>query len=95
MSVLVYAESWKGSFRKSTYEVTSYAKELAKKIESDLIAISFGEVSQEELSKLAKYGVNKVVSYNNINKGDNQIASKLIASEAQQSEYIVFSNTYT
>ncbi len=95
MSVLVYAESWKGSFRKSTYEVTSYAKELAKKIESDLIAISFGEVSQEELSKLAKYGVNRVVSYNNINKGDNQIASKLIASEAQQSEYIVFSNTYT
>jgi hypothetical protein len=27
MSVLVYAESWKGSFRKSTYEVTTYAKE--------------------------------------------------------------------
>ena len=46
MSVLVYAESWNGSFRKSTYEVISYAKELAKKTEGDLIAISFGDVSR-------------------------------------------------
>ena len=56
MSVLVYAESWNGSFRKSTYEVTSYAKELANKTESDLIAISFGDVSKEELLTLSKYG---------------------------------------
>ncbi len=95
MSVLVYAESWNGSFRKSTYEVISYAKELAKKTEGDLVAISFGDVSKEELLTLSKYGANRIVSYNNINKGDNQIASKLIADEAKESAYIIFSNTYT
>jgi len=95
MSVLVYAESWNGSFRKSTYEVISYAKELAKKTEGDLTAISFGDVSKEELLTLSKYGANRIVSYNNINKGDNQIASKLIADEAKESAFIIFSNTYT
>ena len=46
MSVLVYAENWSGSFRKSTYEVVSYAKEVAKKIETDLTVVSFGDVSK-------------------------------------------------
>ena len=44
---------------------------------------------------MSKYGANRIVSYNNINKGDNQIASKLIADEAKESAYIIFSNTYT
>ena len=39
MSVLVYAENWSGSFRKSTYEVVSYAKEIAIKIETELLKI--------------------------------------------------------
>ena len=30
MSVLVYTESWSGSFRKSTFEAVSYASETAK-----------------------------------------------------------------
>ena len=95
MSVLVYAENWSGSFRKSTYEVVSYAKEVAKKIETDLTVVSFGDVSKEELSKLSKYGANRIVSYNNINKADNQIASKLIVDEAKEATFIIFSNTYT
>ena len=38
MSVLVYTESWEGSFRKSTYEAVSYASETAKILETDVIA---------------------------------------------------------
>ena len=95
MSVLVYAENWSGSFRKSTYEVVSYAKEIAIKIETELTVVSFGNVSKEELLKLSKYGANRIVSFNNINKGDNQIASKLIADEAKEAAFIIFSNTYT
>ena len=33
MSILVYAESWEGRFRKSTYEAASYANELANDLE--------------------------------------------------------------
>jgi electron transfer flavoprotein alpha subunit len=42
MSVLIYAESWDGSFRKSTFEAISYANEVSKLLDTDLVAISFG-----------------------------------------------------
>ena len=32
MSVLVFAENWDGKFKKLTYELVSYANELAKQI---------------------------------------------------------------
>ena len=55
MPVIVYAESWKGLFRKSTFEAVSYANETAKLLGTDVIAISLGDVSNEELSKLDLY----------------------------------------
>ena len=62
MSVLVYTESWKGNFRKSTFEAVSYASETAKLLGTDVVALSFGEVTDDELSKLGNYGANKVLS---------------------------------
>ena len=79
MSVLVYTESWDGNFRKSTFEAASYACETAKILGTEVIAISLGEVSNDELNKLGNYGVNKVVSFNAIDKGDSQSATKAIA----------------
>ena len=52
MSVLIYAESWEGSFRKSTFEAISYANEVSKLLDTDLVAISFGNESKQELEKL-------------------------------------------
>ena len=49
MSVLVYTENWDGMFRKSTFEASSYASETAKLLETEVIAISLGEVSNDEL----------------------------------------------
>ena len=40
MAVLVYAESWNGSFKKATFEAVSYAAQLANKIGTDAIAIT-------------------------------------------------------
>ena len=55
MSVLVYTESWKGNFRKSSYEAVSYASETAKLLGTEVIALSFGDVSDDELKKLGKF----------------------------------------
>jgi electron transfer flavoprotein alpha subunit len=95
MSILVYTESWDGSFRKSTFEAASYASETAKILETEVIAISLGEVSNDELNKLGNYGVNKVVSYSSIDKGDSQSATKAIAKIANNSSVLIFSNTNT
>ena len=95
MSVLVYTESWGGSFRKSTYEAVSYASETARLLGTDVVAIAFGNESDVELSKLADYGANKVLSATEIEKGDSKVAAHLIAANASEANIIVFANTYT
>ena len=95
MSVLVYTESWDGSFRKSTFEAASYASETAKILGTDVIGISLGEVSNDELNKLGNYGVNKVVSFSAIEKGDSQSATNVIAKTAINCSILIFSNTNT
>ena len=95
MSVLVYTENWKGTFRKSTFEAVSYANETAKLLATDVIALSFGEVSDDELSKLGNYGANKVLSASGINKGDSQATSNFFAENATDANIIIFANTYT
>jgi len=95
MSVLVYTESWAGSFRKSTFEAVSYASETAKVLGTEVVAVSLENVSDEELNKLSNYGVSKVISVENINKGDSQASSKIISDLSSDSNVVVFSNTHT
>ena len=68
MSVLVYAESWGGNFRKSTFEAVSYASETAKMLSTNVVAVSLEDVSDKELLKLGSYGASKVVSIPSLNK---------------------------
>jgi len=95
MSVLVYTENWEGNFRKSTFEAVSYASETAKLLGTDVIAISLGEVSNDELNKLGNYGATKIISCSGIEKGDSQAATNAIADLANNARVLVFSNTYT
>ena len=95
MSVLVYTESWEGSFRKSTYEAVSYASETAKILETDVIALSFGNISNDELAKLGNYGANKILTTNGIEKGDSQAATDFFAANSADASIIIFSSTYT
>ena len=95
MSILVYAESWKGNFRKSTFETVSYANETAKLLGTGVVVISLGEVSNDELSKLGNYGATKVFSYSSVNKGDSQAAVAVIANLSADATVFVFSNTYS
>ena len=95
MSVLVYTESWNGTFRKSSFETVSYASETAKALGTDVVAVSLEDVSDDELYKLGNYGATKVVSVPNINKGDSQSAAKVFSDLSSDSSVIIFSNTYT
>ena len=95
MSILVYAESWNGKFRKSTFEAVSYAYDTAKMLDKKLTTLSLGDISNDELNKLGKYGSSKIINYNNINKSDGQAVSNIISNMAKEVEVIIFSNTYT
>ncbi|MCP9198546.1 electron transfer flavoprotein subunit alpha/FixB family protein [Gramella sp. GC03-9] len=62
MSVLAYIESEEGKFKKASYEVASYAREVANMMGTDLTAVTF---NAEDVSELGKYGVNKVLKISN------------------------------
>lgn len=95
MSVLVYTESWEGSFRKSTYEAVSFASETAKLLETDVVAIACGNEIDDELNKLAKFGADKILAAGNIEKSDSKSASDLIAKNHSDANIIIFASTYT
>ena len=95
MSILVYAESWEGKFKKSTFEAASYANQLAKDLNTDTIAVSLGNIDESELLKLGEYGVSKIFSYSNITKSDNKNSSIALANHAKESKAIIFSNTFS
>ena len=94
MSIIVYAESWEGKFRKSTYEAVSYAKHMSEILQQEVKSISVGDISEEELKKLGIYGSSSVESYPNISKSDGKSVAEIIKEHAQDSKFIVFSNTF-
>ena len=65
MSVLVYIENTEGKFKKSTFETCSFAAEIAAKMNLPLFAISIGKVSDDELQRVSKYGVTKILNDGN------------------------------
>jgi len=51
MSVLVYTENCDGKFKKLTFELVSYASEIAKMLNTGLTAVSIGKTDNSELAK--------------------------------------------
>jgi electron transfer flavoprotein alpha subunit len=99
MSVLVYAEHAGGKFKKSTFEVLSYGNEIAKLTGSNLSVISIGDVSESELSSLAKFGVQKIINVSNdkLKTFVNQAYASVIAEAAKSEEakVVVMSSSFT
>ena len=62
MSILIYAESSEGKFKKVAFELASYAKKIAASLNTTVTAIT---INAEDISELAKYGVDKVLKVNN------------------------------
>ena len=65
MSVLVYVENTEGKFKKSNFELVSFAAAVAQKIGSTVTAVSIGNVADDELSKLGNYGASKILKVTN------------------------------
>lgn len=62
MSVLVYTESDKGTFKKTALEVASYAKAVANQLGTTVTAVA---INASDTSTLGNYGVDKVLNVNN------------------------------
>ncbi len=62
MSVLVFADSSEGKFKKTAFEVVSYGKKVAEQMGSNLIALTINANNTEELYT---YGAEKVITVSN------------------------------
>jgi len=85
MSVLVYTENWDGKFKKISFELVSYAASIANQLNLSVAALSLGPVDSGELSKLASYGVSRILNNpdERFNTLDNQAIAKAVAAAAE------------
>lgn len=99
MSIIIFAESIDGNFKKSTYEAVAYGSKLAQHTSTNCVAVSIGNVDDAKVAELAKYGAEKIVTI----KGD-QVATfipeayaKAMATvaAAENASVVVISNTYS
>ncbi|MDQ1152034.1 electron transfer flavoprotein subunit alpha/FixB family protein [Sphingobacterium zeae] len=99
MSILVYVENTDGKFKKSAFEVVSYAKSIADNIQTDVVAISIGNVAEDELAALGKYGASKVLNVNQEQLASfvNQAYASIIAEAVKStgSKLLVLSNSFS
>lgn len=99
MSVLVYIENAEGKFKKSGFEVLSYAKAIATQLGTTLTAISIGNVADEDLKTLGNYGANNILTVNhqNLKSFVNQAYAAIIAQAAKtlDANVVVLSNSFS
>lgn len=62
MSILLYAESAEGKFKKVAFELASYAKKVAESLGTTVTAVT---INAGDVSELSKYGVDKVLKVTN------------------------------
>jgi len=99
MSVLVYTENWDGKFKKLSFELVSYAKGVARMLNTSLTALSIGKVDENELKKLGNYGADKIINVNNelLVTLDSQAYTSVISeiSGKENATVIIISNNNT
>ena len=61
MSVLVYAESSNGAYKKAAKEAVYYGSKVATSMGTDLSVVTFGETNEGAIAELGQYGASKVL----------------------------------
>ena len=67
MAILIYAESENGKYKKDSFEIASYAKVVADKLNTSVTAIS---INADNPNELGDYGVSKVLNISSDNLKD-------------------------
>ena len=83
MSILIYAESAEGKFKKVAFELASYGKKVAASLGTTVTAVT---INAGDASELSKYGVDKVlkVSSDKLSKFTAKAYADVIKQAAQK-----------
>ncbi len=83
MSVLVYAESSEGKFKKVALEVTSYGKKVAEQLGTNVVVLT---INAGDTSELSNYGAAKILTVNNSAENSNAKITANIIKQAAEKE---------
>ncbi|WP_456421727.1 electron transfer flavoprotein subunit alpha/FixB family protein [Lutibacter sp.] len=90
MSVLVFAETSEGKFKKSNFEATSYGKKVAEQLGTNIVVLT---INSSEPTQLYKYGAEKVlnVSSDNLKTFNVKVYADVIkqAAEKENAQVII------
>lgn len=97
MSVLAFIESNNGKISKNALEAVSYAAQVASKLNTQAIAVTYGKADAGSLSILGEYGAQKVLINKSVEHADTGQITKLVvqAAEKENSSVVVFSQDLT
>ena len=97
MAVLIFADSRDGKIVKSAHEAVTYGSKIAANQGEEAIAVTYGNVSGDELAGLGAFGASKVLVHRGVDQMDPQKLTKLVAEAATSvgAGTVVFSHDYT
>ena len=72
MSVLVYIDS-KDGIAKNAQEAVFYGSKVAAQTGGDTIVVTSGNLDNDALSALGKYGASKVIAHNSVDLDSQQL----------------------
>jgi len=93
MSVLVFAETSEGKFKKSAFEASSYGKKVAEQLDTSVVILA---INSNEPSTLYNYGAEKVLNVTNesLKTFNAKIYANIIqqAAEKEHADVIIIDN---
>jgi len=96
MCILIFAETWNGKLKKSSFEAVSYGRNLADKLNLKTKTVIFSD-SDDNFKLLGNYGSSEIIKYNSINLDniENDKLANIICETAKnkQAKHIIISNT--
>ncbi|GAB5556919.1 MAG: electron transfer flavoprotein subunit alpha/FixB family protein [Schleiferiaceae bacterium] len=96
MSVLVFAESWDGAFKKATFEAVGYAAHIAQQKGTSTTAVVLGSLT-DDASTLGQYGANKVIHAEGVSSVNGKVYAETLAAiaEAEGADTVIISGSFT
>lgn len=88
MSILVYIQNVNGQIKKQSFELTSYAWQLAQKMSGTVLGIVIGEIDDDLLKPLGIYGMTKIIKVSDavFNTRFNGVYTRIIEQVVEQED---------
>lgn len=94
MAILVYIRNVAGKIKKQSLELCSYASAIAQSNKQEVVGIVIGEIENDALNELGKYGMNHILKANDVrfNNRVNRVYTRIVeqAVEKTNANYIIF-----